>query len=257
MKFKVENNTILVYKDTDIISTIIPIDRSGLCLIYVENNDPTDFDNVFLYRAAWKAFRSMIDGCSDICKCTAMDAPVPIEKEPDYHKLIARAFITTLENITDSAIYATGVDDPEIATVQIRNLRDTTDQRANIFYFDRFVDLYEVKLSKDIKNYRSQIRCRKDKSDLVRHYYSESHVIGNENLSSQLMKASNETLNCLRDYTESSNRLIEETNKLSQDSEKLAEESLKNSKDSTKYARWAFIMSVATLIVTTLVNIYL
>jgi len=69
---------------------ISPIDSRGLCCIYYLSESSINANNYDVKRTnndIWEAFRSQIDGCSELWKCTAMDRPIPFT-EDDMQKSI-------------------------------------------------------------------------------------------------------------------------------------------------------------------------
>lgn len=206
---------------------------SGMVLEVLKNSDiGKGQEFIARHRALWVEFRKMIDGCSEGCPCTAMDSPIPYTDGSNPFDLIAQKFVRSLESTADSGFYASALGDESPSSVAKRALMDETVNRSNVLYFQRYIDMYGDR-TPNPDDYRSQISCRKDKSDLARHYYSEIHRIESEDrmesmidISNNIAKGSNKVLDTIREFTESSNKLIESTNRMSQESDHKAKISM-------------------------------
>lgn len=192
--------------------TIVEIearDDSGLCIIYdtipVPKSSVKKISVSAMQAAAWSTFRVLIDSSSDVCRCTAMDRPIPFtdgcEAADDacICKAVVRRFIQALENITDVDIYVD--EDPHTRARSELDLDSVV--RANVLYLERFLDIYRLMLGKDLEDYRSQVRSRKDKVAMVRAYHSERHRIENASNTEALINASNELSQATRDLISS------------------------------------------------------
>ena len=83
MKYK--GNVIKVYDESRRESAeISPMDSKGFCCIYCLSESPVNAKDYEVKRTnndIWEAFRSQIDGCSELWKCTAMDRPIPYTED--------------------------------------------------------------------------------------------------------------------------------------------------------------------------------
>lgn len=254
---------------------IEPIDESGLCLIHANAevypmSDDSPNDPILSYRidALWIGFRHLIDGCSEICQCTAMDHVIPYCDDSPHDDLAGR-FITTLENITDANTYARARDTSD-RSVHEQVLLNETLMRTNILYFQRFVDIYADRL-KDCEDYRSQISCRKDKGEIVSHYNSESRSIGQAteimelvDASNGLAEANNALVESLRTYasesrdideairraTESSEAAIGSVKRYTENISRLSEEMKESTEKSDHKARVSIYIAAVTAVMT-------
>lgn len=220
-------------------ASIEPFDPMGLCRIKDATGSELDLDAsggvksdehaVFIakHRALWQEFRKLIDGCSAGCPCTAMDNPIPYHHYDNPFDLVAQRFARSLESTADSGFYTDGLsDDVPMSEVAKRALMDETVNSSNVLYFQRYIDMYGGRTS-DPDDYRSQILCRKDKSDLARHYYSETHRIESEirlesmmDTSNRIARGSNEVLDRISEFTRSTNELTQSTNEMSKKSDR-------------------------------------
>ena len=64
---------------------------------------------------------------------------------------------------------------------------------------ERFVDIYASDIGKELDDYRSQIRSRKEKIAMMRSYHSEKHRIENARNIEDLIVASNELAEASKD----------------------------------------------------------
>lgn len=142
-------------------------------------------------RSSWEIIRSRMDGMSEYCRCSAMKSPVSIDGS-HASDAIAKRFIASLENITDFDAFVDRMDRNRAAAYQ---LVEDAASRSNILYFDRFIDMFHEDIEGDIADYRSQIRCRTDKYDLISHCHEEERRIHNEDR----IAVSNEAI---RDYSD-------------------------------------------------------
>lgn len=203
--FVCEGRRITASMDGKEVVEIETLDDSGLCVVYGIRPNPkaenVHYDSSSMHGAVWATFRELVDSSSDYCRCTAMDQLIQISEECDVPekgcmcKEIVRRFIQALENITDVNIYVD--DDPHSKAVFELDLDSVV--RANVLYMDRFVDIYAEHLGDELDDYKSQIRCRKEKVAMVRSYHSERHRIQNANNVEALIAASNDLSKASRD----------------------------------------------------------
>lgn len=211
MSIRLKNDGILILDESGMpCLTIVPCDCNGLCLIYAPKDVPS-IDELspegvafkFLVRGIWLKFRSLIDSCSDVCTCTAMDTI--LADGDNRYDCIAKRFTFVLENITDSALYAEFLSD-DSDLIRKRTLRDEVMIRSNILFFQRFIEIYGCQIS-NTREYWSQIRCRKDKSTMISYYNSELRSIGQVEEIKELIESSNAVVGSIGRYTESINEL--------------------------------------------------
>lgn len=131
-----------------------------------------------------------------------MKRPVPIDGSRATDALVKR-FISSLESVSDLGAYIDSGNGAEAANSQ---LAEDAASRSNILYFDRFVDMFHEDIEGDIADYRSQIRCRTDKYDLISYCHEEERRILNEDR----IAVSNEAI---RDYSDRTLELTMATNR--------------------------------------------
>ena len=162
--------------DTDILR-IEPIDGRGMCIVY--DVMPAGWiDKVAskeIHSSSWHHFINRIDGCSDACNCTAMNSFIYGTPDKLMYDAVARRFIQALENIADVHNNLADLDEGPQAQASAK-LQYDVDLKANLIYFNRFVDLFRDDLD-DVDNYESQVESRIQKADLIRTYHSEQHRI--------------------------------------------------------------------------------
>lgn len=169
-------------------------DDRGICHVYDRSETVlAPSEREVCCRSVWEIIRSRMDGTSEYCRCSAMMSPVPIDGShaPDA---IAKRFIASLESITDFDAFVDRRDRNRAAVYQ---LAEDAASRSNILYFDRFVDMFRGDMEGDIDDYRSQIRCRTDKYDLISHCHEESRRI----LNGDRIAVSNEAIMSYSDRT--------------------------------------------------------
>lgn len=178
-------------------------DDRGICLVYDRSEtDLSASDREIRCRSSWEIIRSCMDGTSEYCRCPAMRRPVPIDGSCATDA-IAKRFISSLESVSDLGAYIDSGDGAEAASSQ---LAEDAASRSNILYFDRFVDMFHEDIEGDIADYRSQIRCRTDKYDLISHCHEERRRILNEDR----IAISNEAI---RDYSDRTLELTRTTSR--------------------------------------------
>ena len=241
-RFDLKGDDIVASVDGESFASIRPVDRMGLCTIVDITGSSLSLEAedaegslvfIAMHRALWMELRRLVDGCSEGCPCTAMDTPIVFDGTGSMFDLVADKFVRSLESTADSGFYASALGDESPSAVAKRVLIDETVNRSNVLYFQRYIDMYGDRMS-TAEDYRSQIRCRTDKSALASHYYSETHRIESEErlesmicASNSLTESTNEVLDTIRRFTESSNSLIRSTNEMSEKSDRKADLSLK------------------------------
>ncbi len=214
--FRCDGRRTIVSMDGRDVVEIEALDDSGLCVVYdmvsaLESQD-LHYSLSSMHGAVWTTFRELIDSGSNFCRCTAMDQLIQLSetcndlKEECMCREIVKRFIRALENITDVDIYV----EYDSHAKAVFELDQDSVVRANILYMERFVDIYEKHLGSELNDYKSQIRCRKEKVAMVRNYHSEKHRIDNANNIEALIVASN-------DLSKASKSLISEMASYSQD----------------------------------------
>lgn len=181
-------------------SIIEPLDSKGLCLIHAPNGtldieDTTADESQFVSaNVFWIMFKNLTSDCFEPCRCSAMDEIIPYNRVNPYDA-IAKRFVTVLNNITDSAAY---VKSPELARKY--RLDDETILRTNILYFQKFIDLYHDEIT-NVDSYYSQIRCRKETSELLSHYNSEIRSMDESLETKKILQSINNTMNAVNTCT--------------------------------------------------------
>lgn len=178
-------------------------DDRGICLVYDRSETGlAPSEREIQCRSSREIIRSRMDGTSEYCRCPAMKRPVPIDGSRATDALVKR-FISSLESITDFDAFVDRRDSNRAAVYQ---LAEDAASRSNILYFDRFIDMFHEDIEGDIADYRSQIRCRTDKYDLISHCHEEERRIFNEDR----IAVSNEAI---RDYSDRTLELTMTTNR--------------------------------------------
>lgn len=144
---------------------IIPIDEHGLCLIGTDQESgkqltdvPENRYFVFSVRRTWRYL------CEQLCECDSRfavnTAPLPLT-DRDIYRGVVESLLKKSENAS-----AFGASNSSLRARIFRSMEVDAFQRSIIGYANRYLDIYEDMIGRDLDDYRSQAVCRMGMNDI-------------------------------------------------------------------------------------------